>query len=168
MTIKIGASLPEAHVFIIENNSVQRRLIGDVIGDQTAVLVGLPGAFTPSCHLTHLPEFVERAQDLTNAGVEAVFFLAVTDVFVMQAWSEARKAGGKITMISDGNGDFTAKAGMRADLSSVGMGWRSKRYAAILRERKVVSFAVEEVITETKVSSAAYVLQRVRKLGLRA
>ena len=35
--------------------------IRQLFGDRKGVLVGVPGAFTPTCSKVHLPEFVDRS-----------------------------------------------------------------------------------------------------------
>jgi peroxiredoxin len=47
-------------------------------------------------------------------------------------------------MLADGNGDFTAEMGLSYDLSVVGFGTRSRRYAAILDDGVVTDLAVEQ------------------------
>lgn len=53
------------------------------------VVFGVPGAFTPGCSKTHLPGYLEKAEELKGQGVKEVFCIAVNDPFVMGAWGEA-------------------------------------------------------------------------------
>lgn len=41
---------------VVEKISVRK-----LFGDKKGVLVGVPGAFTPTCSNVHLPEFVEKS-----------------------------------------------------------------------------------------------------------
>ena len=43
-------------------------------------------------------------------------------------------AAGKVTILSDGNAEFTKKIGMDFDGSGVGLGTRSKRYAMVVED----------------------------------
>ena len=71
------------------------------------VLFAVPGAFTPTCSAKHLPGFVEKAAEIRAKGVDIIACLSVNDAFVMGAWGKDQKADGKVTMLADGNGEFT-------------------------------------------------------------
>ena len=53
---------------------------------QLVVLVSVPGAFTPGCHVTHIPPYVEKAKELKAKGADVIAFVAANDPFVMSAW----------------------------------------------------------------------------------
>lgn len=44
---------------------------------------------------THLPGFVEKAEDLKAKGVQEVACISVNDAFVMAAWGKEHGADGK-------------------------------------------------------------------------
>ena len=71
------------------------------------VLIGVPGAFTPTCSLKHLPGFMEKADDLKAKGVDTIACVAVNDAFVMDAWSKSVGTDDKILMLADGSAVFT-------------------------------------------------------------
>ena len=106
-------------------------------------MVAVPGAFTPTCHLKHLPGFVNRADEIKAKGVDRVACLAVNDVFVLDAWSKASGGQGKVLFLADGNCEFTKAIGMDLDASGFGMGSRSKRYAMIVDDGVVKTLLLE-------------------------
>jgi peroxiredoxin len=83
----------------------------------------------------------------------------VNDVMVLAAWAREHGATGKISMLSDGLGEFTRALGLEQDLSSRGYGLRSKRYAMLIENGKVADISVEPP-GAFGVSSGEAVLQR--------
>ncbi len=71
------------------------------------VIFAVPGAFTPTCSLKHLPGFIEKADELKAKGVETIACVAVNDAFVMDAWGKSVDAGDKVMLLADGSALFT-------------------------------------------------------------
>ena len=95
------------------------------------VLFAVPGAFTPTCSLKHLPGFIEKAEELKARGVDTIACVAVNDAFVMDAWGKSVGADGKVVMLADGSGLFAKAIGTELDLTDKGLGLRSRRYAML-------------------------------------
>ena len=131
--------------------------VGDVFQGKKVVLFAVPGAFTPTCSLKHLPGFVEKADAIRGKGVDEIVCLSVNDAFVMGAWGDANGAGGKVRMLADGNGDLTGAPGLALAARGFGMGQRSQRYALVAADGKVDALYVEDG-PGLKVSSADAVL----------
>jgi glutaredoxin/glutathione-dependent peroxiredoxin len=159
MAIKVGDSIPDVKLMTMTGEGPKPMQSSEVLGSGKVVLFAVPGAFTPTCSDYHLPGFVLRADDLKGKGVDTIACLAVNDPFVMGAWGEAQDVDGKVTMLSDGNGDFTGAIGLEMDGSGFGLGTRSQRYAAILEDGVVKELLVEPG-PGLEVSSADAVLQR--------
>lgn len=143
MAIKAGDRLPDANFTTMTAEGPQKLSTKDVFGGQKVVLVAVPGAFTPTCHLKHLPGFVENADAIKAKGVDRVACIAVNDVFVLDAWAKASGAQGKVLFLADGSAEFTKAIGMELDASGFGMGLRSKRYAMIVEDGVVKVLNVE-------------------------
>ena len=110
------------------------------------MLFGVPGAFTPTCSDHHLPGFVIRAEDLRAKGVDRIACVSVNDAFVMRAWGEAQGVGDSVTLIADGSAAVHQGYGLEVDLTGGGLGVRSKRYAAVIRDGVVAHLAVEDTL----------------------
>ena len=143
MAIKVGDRIPDVKLMTMTSEGPKPVQSAEALGSGKVVLFAVPGAFTPTCSDYHLPGFVLRADDLKGKGVDTIACLAVNDPFVMGAWGEAQDVDGKVTMLSDGNGDFTGAIGLEMDGSGFGLGTRSQRYAAILEDGVVKELLVE-------------------------
>ncbi|CAM9234175.1 unnamed protein product [Sphacelaria rigidula] len=143
--IKPGDVLPDVLVRRLRTDgSVESLSLKDLFGGKKGVLVGVPGAFTPTCSQVHLPGFVEKASQLAAVGAEVVAFISVNDVYVMRAWEEDQSTKGKVCMLSDGNGELSAALGMMIDLSANGMSLRCRRFMLVAEAGKVTHVAVSE------------------------
>lgn len=143
MTIAVGDKLPEATLIVMGDEGPKPISSNEIFHGKKVVLFAVPGAFTPTCHLRHLPGFIEHAEDFKAKGADIVACIAVNDAFVLDAWSDVAGARGKVKMLSDGNGEFTKKIGMDFDGSGIGLGIRSKRYAMIVDDGTVTALHVE-------------------------
>lgn len=144
MTIKVGERLPDVNFVVMTDNGPEPRSVGDLFSGKTAVLFGVPGAFTPTCHKNHLPGYLTQADALKAKGVDLVAVTAVNDPFVMKAWAESTGAMGKITFLSDGSAVFAKAAGLELDLTARGLGMRNQRFSMIVRDGVVAALNIEE------------------------
>ena len=159
MTIAKGDSLPEATFRVLGSEGIVPLTTEQVFGGKKVVLFAVPGAFTPTCHLKHLPGFIENADKFKSLGVDTVACVAVNDPFVLSAWAQVSGAGGKVLFLSDGNDDFTKKIGMELDGSGIGLGTRSLRYAMLVEDGVVKALNTEESPVVAEVSSAEELLK---------
>jgi len=158
MSIQAGDTLPDATFKTMTADGPADQSASDLFAGKTVVLFAVPGAFTPTCHLNHLPGFVEHADTILSKGVDTIAVVSVNDVFVMDAWAKASGAGDKILFLADGSADFTKAIGMELDASGFGMGVRSQRYAMIVKDGKVTTLNVEDAPGTAEVSGAAGIL----------
>ncbi len=158
MTIKVGDKVPSAVLMEMTANGPTPVKTDEFFGGKKVALFALPGAFTPTCSAKHLPGFVQHAADFAAKGVDAIACISVNDAFVMGAWGDQQKAGGKVHMLADGNGDFTRAVGLVMDGSKFGMGERSQRYSMLVDNGVVKALYVEEP-GAFAVSSAEHMLK---------
>jgi glutaredoxin/glutathione-dependent peroxiredoxin len=143
MAIGVGDKIPDIEVKTMTTDGPKSVQTGEVLGTGKVVLFAVPGAFTPTCSDYHLPGFVLRAEDLAAKGVDTIACISVNDAFVMGAWGNAQETGDKVVLLADGNGDFAEAMGLVMDGKGIGLGLRSKRYAAIIQDGVVTSLEVE-------------------------
>lgn len=116
-TTQVGDSLPAVEVQ--EGEPGNKLFIDQLFKGKKGVLFAVPGAFTPGCSKvcietftcalivllwltpspccfqTHLPGFVEQAEDLKAKGVQELACISVNDAFVMSAWGKEHGTEGK-------------------------------------------------------------------------
>jgi peroxiredoxin len=159
VALSVGDTIPNVKLSTLTAEGLKPVESGDVLGTGKVVLFAVPGAFTPTCSDHHLPGFVMQADEILAKGVDRIACISVNDPFVMGAWGNAQGTGDKILMLADGNGDFAAQSGLELDLSGIGLGKRSQRYAAILQDGVVQEIFVETNPGGVDVSSADAVLK---------
>jgi peroxiredoxin len=142
MSIKVGDRLPEATFKTMTAEGPKALTTAEVFAGKKVVLFSVPGAFTPTCSKQHLPGYVKQADELKAKGA-AIACLAVNDVFVMDAWSKAQGADGKVLMLADGNAEFTKLLGLELDASKHGMGTRGQRFSLIAEDGVVKTLNIE-------------------------
>ncbi|MFC7048579.1 peroxiredoxin [Emcibacter nanhaiensis] len=157
MTISAGDTMPEGTLVEMTADGPTPRTTADLFGGRKVVLFSVPGAFTPTCSAKHLPGFVQHAGELKAKGVDEIVCMAVNDAFVMGAWGKDQGADGKVTMLADGNADYTKALGLEMDGTGFGMGIRGKRFAMIIDDGVVKELNIEGP-GEFRVSSAEHVL----------
>ena len=120
----------------------------DLFADKRVVVFSLPGAFTPTCSTYQLPGFEEQYNDFKAKGIDEIYCISVNDAFVMNEWARALKIN-NVGVIPDGAGAFTEGMGMTVDMSAIGFGKRSRRYAAIIDNGQVQHMFVEPESSDT-------------------
>ena len=124
MSIKVGDRLPSVTLTTMTDEGPKPLAISELCEGKKVVLFAVPGAFTPTCSVQHLPGFVDNNQSLKDKGVDSIVCISVNDPFVMGAWGKDREVGEDVLMLSDGNGEFTAAIGLEMDGSGFGLGTR--------------------------------------------
>ena len=159
MSISVGDKLPEANFTVMTNDGPSGMSTSDVFAGKKVAAFAVPGAFTPTCHLKHLPGFLDHLNDFKDHGVDTVACIAMNDIFVLDAWAKNTGAEGKILFLADGNGDFTKAIGLDFDASAVGLGERSKRYAMLADDGVVKVLNIEDAPASAIISSADELLK---------
>ena len=158
MAVNVGDKLPQATFTTMGPDGPKPLTTDEVFSGKTVALFAVPGAFTPTCSMRHLPGFKKKAADLKAKGVDTIACVSVNDVFVMNAWGKDQDVGDSILMLADGNGDFTKAVGLELDGSRFGMGSRSQRYSMLVKDGVVSQLNIEQG-GELKVSAADYMLE---------
>ena len=159
MTISVGDRIPDVPLAIATPEGPQPTTSGEYFRRKKVALFAVPGAFTPTCSVRHLPSFVDKASELKAKGVDEIACVAVNDPFVLAAWNQS-EGSADITMLADGNGTFADAVGLAMDGSKFGMGKRSQRYSMIVNDGVVEQLNVEAP-GAYEASSAEHLLEQV-------
>ena len=143
MTVSVGDKIPAAKIKTMTADGMSEIDMAEYFAGKKVVMFAVPGAFTPTCSAKHLPGFVENAGELKGKGVDEIACISVNDAFVMDAWGKSQNAS-DITMLADGNGDFTKAMGLEMDGSGFGLGTRSQRYALVAENGTITALNVEQ------------------------
>ena len=139
--IEVGAKLPDATFSLIDGDDMKNPSTTDLFAGKKVVLFAVPGAFTPTCSMAHLPGYVAVADKMKAAGVDDIICLSVNDAFVMDAWGKASNAE-HLTMLAEGNGAFAKAIGLEMETDAFG-GLRAQRFSMLVDDGVVKALNVE-------------------------
>jgi glutaredoxin/glutathione-dependent peroxiredoxin len=159
MPIKVGDRLPSAKLRVMTAEGPAWKSTDELFAGKKVVLFGVPGAFTGTCHKSHLPGFIQNADAIKKKGVDMIAVTSVNDHFVMDAWKTASDAADKIEFLSDGNAEFAKAIDLTFDGSANGLGTRSRRYCMLIDNGMVKQLNIEEAPGKVELSSAEAMLK---------
>ena len=140
--LKEGSKVPQVSFRTRAGNDWKNVSSDDIFKGKTVAVFSLPGAFTPTCSSTHLPRYNELAPAFFANGVHAIVCVSVNDAFVMNEWAADQECS-NITMLPDGNGEFTDRMGLLVDKSDLGFGKRSWRYSMVVKDGVIDKLFIE-------------------------
>jgi len=161
MALKVGQRMPEGKFKVMTETGPAKMTTAELFDGKKVVLVSVPGAFTPTCSMNHLPGFVRLAGELRAAGVDTIACMAVNDAWVMSAWGDEVGVGDDVLLLADGNGDYVRSLGLELDGRGFDMGIRGQRFAVVVDDGVVSHLAVEEP-AKFDVSRAEAILEVLR------
>ncbi|EPS28370.1 hypothetical protein PDE_03316 [Penicillium oxalicum 114-2] len=107
--------------------------------DKKVVLFSVPGAFTPTCSVNHVPGYIKNLSQLRQKGVDIVAVVAFNDPFVMSAWGKANQVrGNDILFLTDPEARFSKSIGWADEASG-----RTGRYAIVIDHGKISYAQIE-------------------------
>lgn len=143
MKYQIKDKIEDLVVYCIGDNGPEKTEINKFLEGSKVLLIGVPGAFTPTCTEEHLPGYVKLKQSFFDKGIEKLIFISVNDPFVIKKWLDFNDANG-IEFISDYDHNFLTKSGFKIDLSQIGLGMRLSRFAILLNDGVITKIFDED------------------------
>ncbi|CAM9017511.1 hypothetical protein WICANDRAFT_77286 [Wickerhamomyces anomalus NRRL Y-366-8] len=130
---------------------IQLNLTQDYLKGKKIVITSAPGAFTPTCTLSHIPGYIEKASDFVSKGVDKVIVITQDSAFVNSAWGKLLGQKVPIEFASDWQATFSKSIGWTVNAGE--MGTLTARYTIIIDDGKVI-YAEKEPGSEVTVSGA--------------
>jgi peroxiredoxin len=143
MTIAVGDRLPDVEFRRMGPRGEELMRTADLFAGRKVALFGVPGAFTPTCHNMHVPDFLARADELGSKGVDAIVCVSVNDVFVMDAWSRTFGDDHALLFVSDWNAAFARATGLAVDRGAT-LGVRITRFSMLVDDGTVTALHIED------------------------
>lgn len=142
LSTREGQKVPNVTFHTRVNDEWVDKTTDELFGGKTVVVFSLPGAFTPTCSSTHLPGYNDLAPVFKANGVDDILCISVNDSFVMNEWAKSQNSD-NVTLIPDGNGEFTEGMGMLVDKKDLGFGPRSWRYSMLVKDGTIEKMFIE-------------------------
>jgi peroxiredoxin len=160
MPIKVGDALPSTVFTEMGPDGPKPVTTDEFFKGRKIVIFGVPGAFTPTCSMNHLPGFLAKADEFKAKGINAIAVTSVNDAFVMGAWAKQQNAADHISFLADGNGAFAKAIDLTLDLTERGLGIRSQRYSMLVDNGVVKILNVEDAPGKAEISGAEALLKQ--------
>ena len=163
----IGSRVPAVPLGYVHSGAVEAISTDKLFANSSAVVIGIPGAFTPVCSNQHVPNFVANADLLVASGYGKLVCISANDPFVLAAWKREIDPADKILFLSDGNLEFCSALGLVIENKSLFLGRRSQRYLLIIQNMKIQYVRVEDDILDYSCTKAEDVIAHdgMRRVG---
>lgn len=130
--IDAGDPIPSVPVRLVTADGVTETTSDAALAGKRVVFFTVPGAYTPTCHVNHLPGFVANAPKLRAAGVDRIVCGAANDHHVMKSWGEVTGALGAVEFIADPFLNLARAMGLERETGDLGV--RYRRSAMIIED----------------------------------
>ena len=160
MKYSVGDDFPEVIFNWMDDNfEVQKAGSRELFDNKKIILIGMPGAFSPTCSMLHLPSFIKSAKEFEDLGIDEIFCVLVNDVYVAKVWGEstgATKAG--IRIITDPLSILAETLDMEFTVKGTGLLRRLQRFTAVIKNNKIDKLYFEKERGVCDMTSAQSVL----------
>lgn len=140
---RVGRRVPNVALGELQGDEISTVHTENLFLGLRAVVIGVPGAFTPVCTKHHLPSFIESAPKLKASGFGLIACIAPNDPFTVAHWARELDPEGRVRLLSDGNLSFTRALGLSARADSLFLGERSQRYVMTLNGAVIEKLRIE-------------------------
>lgn len=139
-----GRRIPDVNLARLAGGKPTPVRTSDIFVNTRDVVLGVPGAFTPSCTRIHLPEYISNVLLLRQAGYQNLYCIVPNNAWITARWAQEVDPAGHITFLSDGNLAFVRALGLSTHAEHAFLGETSKRYLMTIDGPTIERVKVEE------------------------
>ena len=142
--MKLGELIPNINLRLVSSDGTKDFNLHNDFNNKRVLIICIPGAFTSTCHVQHLPPFIDGAEKIIKEKkLDMICCITTNDPYVLDLW---RKDLGKtvIKFLSDGNEEFMKLSKLKRDYESNFMGERLIRSVILLENLKVMKIITED------------------------
>ena len=83
MKYVVGDEFPEVIFNWMDDNfEVQKAASNELFDNKKIILIGMPGAFSPTCSMMHLPSFIKSVKKFEDLGIDEIFCVFLDRVVI--------------------------------------------------------------------------------------
>ena len=142
--MKEGDLIPDIILRSVSADGTKNFGLHDNLKLKRSLIICAPGAFTSTCHIQHLPPFINGAKRLmSEKKIDQICCMTTNDPYVLDLW---RKDFGKseILFLSDGNNEFLKSSQLIRNHEKSFMGQRLIRSIILINNLKVERLICDE------------------------
>ena len=158
--MKEGDLIPDITLRSVSSDGTKNFVLHDNLKLKKAMIICVPGAFTSTCHIQHLPPFIRGAKKLmSEKQIDQICCMTTNDPYVLDLW---RKDLGdsEIIFLSDGNNEFLNSSKLIRNHEKSFMGQRLMRSIIIL-ENLIIKKLIIDQQGELKKTSYEEILKNI-------
>ena len=104
--ITAGDKIPDITLRSVSADGIKNFNLHENFSNKNVLIICVPGAFTSTCHIQHLPPFIKGTNELKkNKQLDSVCCITTNDPYVLNLWRE-NLGNSEIIFLSDGNLEF--------------------------------------------------------------
>jgi len=162
-----NSQIPPAVVGALDKDGeIENITLNEEFAQGTYILVGVPGAYTPVCTITHLPSLIKNAMEYLAMGVDGIYCISDDNPWTLKKWAGDIEGSEAVKFLSDRNRDFLEHCKIRNDLSDLFISGRYGRFYMVIHNNKIIQMRAENSALDTTCTSGECILHDLEMTSL--
>tara|TARA_X000000950_G_scaffold54987_1_gene65766 strand:+ start:345 stop:821 length:477 start_codon:yes stop_codon:yes gene_type:complete len=142
--MKKGELIPNVNLRLVSSDGTKDINLHDNFKNKRVLIICIPGAFTSTCHIQHLPPFISGAEKIIEEKkLDLICCITTNDPYVLDLWRK-ELGDSKIKYLSDGNEEFMKLSKLQREYENNFMGTRLIRSIILLEDLEVINIITED------------------------